>query len=62
MQSWVCQLGLVVVKFSSAWAALLSQPTLLLAGGTGVHGLSSPEVLKLLQTSLYTQLRATVGL
>lgn len=35
----MCQPGLVVVKFSSGWAALLSQPTLLPAGRTRARGL-----------------------
>lgn len=64
MQSWVCRPGLMLVRFGSRCAALLSQPTP--AGCQDAHpwpiqprGIEAP--LEVLQTSLHTQPRATTG-
>lgn len=48
-----------VGEVQQGWQLCCHSP-LLTAGRTHAHGLSSPELLQLLQTSLYTHLRASV--
>lgn len=48
-----------VGKVQQGWQLCCHSP-LLTAGRMRAHGLSSPELLKLLQTSLYIHLRASV--
>lgn len=48
-----------VGEVQQEWQLCCHSP-LLTAGRMHVHGLSYPELLKFLQTSLYTQLRASV--
>lgn len=60
VESWVCCSGPVLMRFSRDRQLCCHSP-LLTAGRTHAHGLSSPELPKLLQTSLYIHLRASVG-